>query len=135
MARSARRLAVDSAVDTGRARRAARRLASAQGLGPADAECVVLAVSELASNLVRYAQQGEILLAEVEGPRGAGVQIESVDRGPGISDLARALEDGYSTGGGLGSGLPGARRLMDEFEIASSAAGTRIVARKWPSRA
>ena len=118
--------------DVPRARRAARALAAAQGFGAADAESVSLAATELATNLVRYARGGSLTLTPVAGPAGAGVQIESRDAGPGIADLASALQDGFSTGGGLGSGLPGLRRLMDEFAVESGAAGTTIVARKWP---
>ena len=121
--------------DVPRARRAARALAAAQGFGIADTESVSLAATELATNLVRYAHGGSLTLTPVTGPAGAGVQIESHDAGPGIADLARALQDGFSTGGGLGSGLPGLRRLMDEFAVESGAAGTTIVARKWPGRA
>jgi serine/threonine-protein kinase RsbT len=127
------RLAIAADGDVGRARRAARALARDQGLGQAEAEAVALAVTELTTNLVRYAQDGEIVLSAVQGSRGGGVEVESRDAGPGISDLDRALRDGFSTGGGLGSGLPGAHRLMDEFEIITGPTGTRIVARKWPT--
>jgi serine/threonine-protein kinase RsbT len=96
-----------------------------------DTEAVALATSELAMNLARYARRGQLSLSTVQGPSGSGVEIESRDRGPGIADLARALQDGYSTGGGLGSGLPSARRLMDEFQIDTGPGGTRILARKW----
>jgi serine/threonine-protein kinase RsbT len=118
--------------DVERARRNARSLAAAQGLDAGDSEAVALAVSELAANLVRYAEAGELVLSPMTGSRGAGVEIESRDLGPGIADLELVLRDGYSTGGGLGSGLPAVRRLMDEFEISSTPGGTRIVARKWP---
>jgi serine/threonine-protein kinase RsbT len=117
--------------DVEQARRAARALAVQQGFAAADAERIVLAVSELATNLLRYAQQGELILSAVQGARGASVEVESRDAGPGIANLGRAQEDGYSTGGGLGGGLPGVRRLMDEFEISSGPSGTRILARKW----
>lgn len=120
--------------DAGAARRAARALALRLGFDEAGAEAVALSVTELATNLLRYAVEGEIALAAVEGARGPGVQIESRDRGPGMADVGRAMEDGYSTGGGLGGGLGAVRRLMDEFEIASGPEGTRIVARAWPSR-
>jgi serine/threonine-protein kinase RsbT len=96
-----------------------------------ETECVALAVSELAMNLVRYAAGGGIVLSPVEGLPGPGVQVESYDHGPGIADLDRAFEDGFSTAGGLGSGLPAVRRLMDEVDIETGAGGTLIVARKW----
>jgi serine/threonine-protein kinase RsbT len=114
-----------------RARREARRLALAIGFDRNDAERVTLAVSELATNLLRYARQGRIEATAITGMRGAGVQIESRDAGPGIPDVERALRNGYSTGNGLGGGLPGVVRLMDEVEIHSDASGTRITARKW----
>jgi serine/threonine-protein kinase RsbT len=101
-------------------------------LGIGDSEAVALAVSELAANLVRYAEAGEVVLSPTTGSRGEGVEIESRDLGPGIANLELALRDGFSTGGGLGNGLPAVRRLMDEFEISSPSSGTRIVARKWP---
>src|SRR3954469_9242530 len=126
------RLTVSSRVDAERACRSARALARELGFTAADAECLSLAVSELAPNLVRHADGGELRLAIVEGARGRGVEVESRDAGPGIADVDLALEDGYSTTGGLGSGLPAARRLMDEFAIASDDRGTRVVARKWP---
>jgi serine/threonine-protein kinase RsbT len=125
------RLPVRAAADVERVRRAARALATAQGFTAADTERVVLAVSELATNLARYAQQGEVVLSVVVGPAGEGIEVESHDAGPGIANLARALEDGFSTGGGLGGGLPGVRRLMDEFEITTAPSGTRVLARKW----
>jgi serine/threonine-protein kinase RsbT len=125
------RIAVNSRDDVDEARREARAAAMALGFGQPGTEMIALVVTELANNLVRYALAGEILLSTVQGPRGAGLQVESRDRGPGIDDLERAMLDGYSTGGGLGSGLPGVRRLMDEFEIDSGPGGTTIVARKW----
>ena len=123
----AARVPVGTRADAARARRAARALAVALGFGPADAEAVALAAAELATNLVRYARGGVLVAAPVRGAAGVGVQLESRDAGPGIGDVARALQDGYSTGGGL----PAARRLMDEFEVDTGPGGTTIVARKW----
>jgi serine/threonine-protein kinase RsbT len=125
---------VRSQADAERAQRTVRALAREVGLDVQDTEALVLATLELANNLVRYGTHGEMTFIAVDGPRGAGVQVESLDRGPGISDLDRALTDGFSTGGGLGVGLPGVRRLMDEFDIASTSDGTRVLARKWPRR-
>ena len=127
------RLDIATIADVEQARRDARQFAEAHGFSREDIEVVALAVSELAANLVHYACAGELLLESIPGPVEQGVRVSSVDRGPGIVNIARALEDGYSTGGGLGSGLPGVRRLMDSFEIASSPVGTRIVACKWPT--
>ncbi|MBM2810087.1 MAG: putative anti-sigma regulatory factor, serine/threonine protein kinase [Chloroflexi bacterium] len=118
--------------DQERARREARRLATARGFAPDAVEAVGLAASELASNLVRHATEGEIVLTGVDSVHGSGVQVESRDDGPGIPDVDSAMQDGFSTSGGLGSGLPGVRRLMDEFEISSAPNGTRVTTRKWP---
>ena len=85
-------------------------------------------------NLFRYAVNGEIVLRAVQREDAAarsGLEIESRDTGPGIVDTALALQDGYTTGGGLGSGLPSARRMMDDFELTTGPQGTRIVVRKW----
>lgn len=96
-------------------------------------ERIVLATVELATNLVRYAQQGELGLTVTPGPAGAGLQLESRDAGPGIPNIDQALRDGFSTSGGFGSGLPAVRRLMDTFAIDSSPAGTTIVTGLWPT--
>ena len=127
------RLAIVTAADVAQASREARRLARDIGFHNAEAESVALAVRELATNLVRYAQDGEMVFSTQDAPR-IGIRIECYDRGPGIANLQQAFEDGFSTGGGLGGGLPGARRLMDDFEIATGAAGTTIVASKWLTR-
>lgn len=110
-------------------------MAERLGFDRADAEEVALAVSELAMNLHRYAVDGTIQLRiVVEGER-RGLEVQSRDLGPGIDDPVLALQDGYSTVGSMGSGLPGARRLMDDFDLATGPAGTRIVACKWlPTR-
>lgn len=128
------RIGVRAQADVERARRAARSFAVGIGFVGIEIEEVVLAISELATNLARYAENGELTLRSVEDTMPWGVQVESRDTGPGITDLAFALRDGASTGGGLGGGLPAARRLMDTFDITTSPAGTTIVARKWPAR-
>ena len=98
----------------------------------ADAEHVVLAVSELGTNLVYHAGRGFMVLEEVTRQSGRrGVRVESRDAGPGISDVEAAMRDGYSTRGGYGNGLPAVRRLMDDLDIRTGAAGTTIVAYKW----
>jgi serine/threonine-protein kinase RsbT len=124
-------LPISSRSDVEEARRRTRAATLGLGFTPPDAEEVVLAASELATNLARYAQGGRISVECAASASGIGICLESRDDGPGIADIARAMTDGFSTGGGLGAGLASARRLMDEFEIASSPAGTRIVARKW----
>ena len=116
--------------DIEQVRREARRLALALGFDAVGAEEIALAVSELATNLLHHACEGVVTITRIERPR-SGVRVESRDTGPGIGNLDRALEDGFSTSGSLGGGLGAVRRLMDEFEIASGTDGTRIVAHKW----
>ena len=118
-------------VDVERMRREARALAIHVGFDRHDAEAILLAVSELATNLVRYAPGGELVVSVVSEASRAGILIQSSDPGPGIVDVELALRDGFSTSGGLGGGLPGVRRLMDDFTVVSSPSGTSIEARKW----
>lgn len=130
------RLAIASAADVEQVSRAARTFADQLNFSREDAEVLVLAVRELATNLVRYAHAGTLTLETASASIDTttlGIQVTSSDGGPGILDIERAMQDGFSTGGGLGSGLPGARRLMDTFEILSSPEGTHIVACKWPA--
>lgn len=89
-------------------------------------------VMELGRNLIKYAGDGRITLTPIGGGDRRGLEVVVTDRGPGIADVKQAMQDHFSTGGTLGLGLPGARRLMDEFEITSTPGqGTRVVARKW----
>lgn len=129
----AREIVVESRAGVEEARRAARTIALALGFSPADAESIVLATIELATNLQRYAFAGRIRLSAIDQAARVGIEIASEDGGPGIADLDAALRAGYSTGGGFGDGLPSVRRLMDEFSITSDPAGTTITARKWRS--
>ena len=120
-------------LDAAEASRAARLLAEELGFGPTAAVQVATAVSEVAMNIVRHADgTGTVTVRAVEGEGGAGVVVEARDEGPGIADLDAALGDGFSTGGSLGLGLPGARRLVDEFRV-ESAPGSATVVRlvKW----
>lgn len=124
------RLYVGAEPDVAEAMRLARGLAVAIGFNPIQVSYVATVATELASNLCIHAGGG-VFEARVQGG-GCGIELEAWDHGPGISDIARAMEDGYSTAGGLGCGLPGVQRLMDEMEIASDAQhGTRVRARKW----
>lgn len=101
---------------------------------PGDQTVIAAAISEVARNILLYAQTGEILLRPVIQGERRGLVVVAEDHGPGIPDVALALEDGYSTSGGLGLGLPGAKRLMDEFEITSAnGKGTTITMKKWVS--
>ncbi len=124
-------MSIRGAVDVERARRGARDLTQRLGFDRFDAEEVVLAVSELATNLARYATSGEIDLCAISGQQLLGIRVESRDDGPGIADVAAAARGGSSTSGGLGAGLAGVRRLMDDFELTSGPTGTTVVCRKW----
>jgi RNA polymerase sigma factor (sigma-70 family) len=113
------------------ARQAARELASRLGFGRTDLTLIATAVSEVARNIVRFAGGGEVVVALLDQPR-RGVQVVARDTGPGIADVEQALMDGYSTYQGLGLGLPGARRLMDEFAVVSEVGrGTTVTMTKW----
>jgi serine/threonine-protein kinase RsbT len=118
------------------ARQRAREVARGLGFGLVDQSRIATAVSELARNVVRYATDGcgqaTIRALPAAPPRGVGLEIVVRDEGPGIADVERALRDGHSTGGGLGLGLPGARRLMDELHLDSGPGrGTVVTIRKW----
>ena len=111
---------------------AGSRLAQEIGFSPAERQGISTAVSELARNILKYAGVGEISLERIGTEDQAGIQITARDRGPGISDLEAAMQDHFSSSGTLGLGLPGVRRLMDDFEIDSQPGmGTRVVVRKW----
>jgi serine/threonine-protein kinase RsbT len=126
------RLRVAADTDVIAARQRGKELATQCGFSVGDQTVIAVAISEVARNIVRYAKAGEIVLRTVNaGPR-TGIVVIANDDGPGIPDVNLALQDGYSTSGGLGLGLPGARRLMDEFEIASQVGkGTTVTMRKW----
>lgn len=114
------------------ARQAGRLLARRIGFQGSDLTFIAAAISEVARNIVEYARPGEVEISLVQRGSATGILVVARDRGPGIADLQRAMEDGYSTGSSLGMGLPGARRLMDEFEIVSSLGqGTVVSMRKW----
>jgi RNA polymerase sigma factor (sigma-70 family) len=116
------------------ARQRAREVAAEIGFGASDATLVATAVSEIARNIVQFAKRGEIAISPVERGEEQGVTVVARDAGPGIADLDQALQDGYSSYGGMGLGLPGCRRLMDEFEISSEIdRGTTLVMTKWRS--
>lgn len=111
---------------------AGSRLAQEIGFSPAERQGISTAVSELARNIIKYAGAGEITLERIGTEGQAGIQITARDRGPGIPDIEAAMRDHFSSSGTLGLGLPGVRRLMDDFEIDSKPGmGTRVVIRKW----
>jgi serine/threonine-protein kinase RsbT len=126
------RIAVRCDADIVLVRQQARTLAKEMGFSPSDLTLIATALSELARNIVSYARQGEIILSQIRQESRRGISIIARDHGPGIADIQRAMLDGYSTGKGLGLGLPGTKRLMDEFEITSSVGqGTTVKATKW----
>jgi serine/threonine-protein kinase RsbT len=130
------RVPIASDKDIVEARQLARALAEQLGFSPGDATVVATAVSELARNIVDYAAPGMVAVSPLENGRRRGLVLVASDDGPGISDVALAMRDGYSTAGRLGLGLPGVRRLMDEFEIVSEPGqGTRVTVKKWVSSA
>ena len=109
-----------------------RNLARSLGFGVIDQARVATAISELTRNIVLYAGKGTVTLRVIETPQRRGLEIVCADSGPGIADVALVMREGYSSRRGLGMGLPGTRRLMDEFEIRSRLGeGTVITARKW----
>lgn len=117
------------------ARAAARSLATELGFSRTDATLIATAVSEIARNIVVHAGNGRITMTTLREERRYGIKVVATDAGPGIRDLPAALEDGSAGKGGLGLGLPGARRLMDEFDVrCASGAGTRVTMTKWRVR-
>jgi serine/threonine-protein kinase RsbT len=114
------------------ARQKGRDLATQIGFSGSDLTVIATAISEIARNIVVYAQRGEISLSIVERDGKRGILVIARDEGPGIPDIEQAMRDGFSTGRSLGLGLPGSRRLMDEFEISSAVGqGTTVTMRKW----
>ncbi|WP_404384825.1 sigma-70 family RNA polymerase sigma factor [Knoellia locipacati] len=124
-------VAISADPDIVAARQAARELAVRAGFVGTDLTMLATAVSEVARNIVRFASSGEVSIELLDGPR-SGIRVVARDSGPGIRDVDRALEDGFSTYNGLGLGLPGSRRLMDEFSIESQpGTGTTVTMTKW----
>ncbi len=125
------RIRIHADPDIVAARQAARELASRLGFSGTDLTIIATAVSEVARNIVRFADSGEVVVELLDRPR-PGVRVTARDTGPGIPDVEQALVDGYSTYHGLGLGLPGARRLMDEFAVESEMGrGTTVTMTKW----
>jgi len=127
------RIAIESDADVVTARQRARALAVGLDMPSTDQTLLATAISEVARNITAYAVRGEVLLELVrDGDGRRGIRVVARDEGPGIADLERALTDGYTTGGGLGLGLPGARRLVDDFEIETApGVGTTVTLVKW----
>ena len=123
---------VDRDVDIVEARQKGRELAASLGFSGGDLAVIATAISELARNIIEYADKGEIVLGVTQQGARQGIVVVARDEGPGIANVEQAMQDGFSTGKSLGLGLPGAKRLMDEFEIASELGkGTVVRMRKW----
>jgi serine/threonine-protein kinase RsbT len=123
---------IDSESDIVTARKIIRDAAMAMGFGVTDVTRIVTAASELTRNVFRYAGSGVMRWRTVNAGEVVGLELTFEDHGPGIPDIKRAMEMGYTTEGGLGLGLPGAKRLMDEMEIESEVGqGTRVTVKKW----
>ena len=114
------------------ARQLGRNVARELGFGSVDQARITTAISELARNIYLYAGHGEIKIERINDYSKRGIKVTATDKGPGIQDIRRVMEDGYSTSGGLGAGLPGVKRLMDDFSITSLIGeGTTIQMAKW----
>ena len=125
-------VAINSDQDIVSARQKGRAMAMELGFSSGDATLIATAISELARNIVTYARKGQITLKGIQGSSRIGILVIASDQGPGIPDTRQALRDGFSTSGSLGLGLPGVRRLMDEFEITSQPnLGTTVAVKKW----
>ncbi len=118
--------------DLAEARRQAKELSKKLGLGPLAITKFITAVSELGRNMLNHAGSGTVVFSESIGPKGKGkIQATFKDQGPGIAEIESALKDGFSTGGSLGLGLPGAKRLCAEFEVLECRNGTEIRIAQW----
>ena len=126
------RVAIGSDQDIVLARQRGRTLAFELGFSSSDSTLVATAISELARNILTYARTGDITVKAIHSSSRQGIMVIASDEGPGIADVRQAVRDGFSTSGSLGLGLPGVRRLMDEFMIESELGhGTRVTVRKW----
>jgi serine/threonine-protein kinase RsbT len=130
-------VAIDNSDDIVAARKAGHQLALDLGFSLTDVTMIATAISEIARNITSYAGRGAVRVAVADREGRKALVVRAEDEGPGIADIERAMEDGYSTGRGLGMGLPGARRLMDRLIVESSLGrGTTIEMWKWvPARA
>ena len=131
---STERVTIASEADIVAARQMARMMAVRLGFGPVDQSRIATAVSELARNIVRYADggAGRVEIRELDGPQATGIEIVVEDDGPGIADTRLAMEPGYTSGRGMGLGLSGTKRLMDEMRLESRVGvGTTVTVVKW----
>jgi serine/threonine-protein kinase RsbT len=123
---------IETESDIVTARQKGREMAAELGFSNTDQTIVALAISEIARNIVSYAKRGEVTFARLDDGLRRGILVVAHDKGPGIPDIEMAMRDGYSTAKSLGMGLPGARRIMDEFDLTSVLGrGTTVTMKKW----
>lgn len=126
------RVTIEAPTDIIAARQQARALAGEAGFSTCDSTLITTAVSEMTRNILEYAGRGEVIISLLKKGSKSGVQIVAQDQGPGIADIAQVMKDGYSSRKGMGIGLPGTKRLMDEFAIKSRVgSGTTVTMKKW----
>jgi serine/threonine-protein kinase RsbT len=126
------RVAIRTDSDVVTARQEARSMGAGIGFSSTDLTLLATAISEVARNITTYAGEGEVILRVRDESGRKGIEVLAVDEGPGIADVEQAMQDGFTTGNGLGLGLPGTRRLVDEFELETSpGAGTTVRLVKW----
>jgi serine/threonine-protein kinase RsbT len=126
------RVPISADVDIVTARQEGRDLAERMGCSSIESTMIATAISEIARNIMSHAGRGEIAISAVAIDGRNAIEVIARDEGPGIADIERAMQDGFSTGAGLGLGLPGAGRLMDHFEVRSEpGVGTTVIMRKW----
>jgi serine/threonine-protein kinase RsbT len=126
------RVAIRTDADVVTARQEARTMGAGLGFSSTDLTLLATAISEVARNITAYAGEGEVNLRIVRENGREGIEVVASDRGPGIADVELAMRDGYTTGNGLGLGLPGTRRLVDDFQLQTEpGAGTTIRLVKW----
>ena len=125
-------VAIEREADIVAARQKGRELARALGFSSTDQTIIALAISEITRNIISYAWRGDVTMSRVENSGRRCIRIVAQDQGPGIADIELAMRDGYSSGRSLGVGLPGTKRVMDEFDLASTVGqGTTITMTKW----
>lgn len=126
------RVAIRTDADVVTARQEARSMGANLGFSSTDLTLLATAISEVARNITTYAGEGEVLLRVLDEDGRQGIEVLATDEGPGIDDVELAMQDGYTTGNGLGLGLPGTRRLVDEFSLETTpGAGTTVRLVKW----
>jgi serine/threonine-protein kinase RsbT len=126
------RVAIRTDADVVTARQEARSMGAGLGFSSTDLTLLATAISEVARNITTYAGEGEVTLRVVSEDGRQGIEVLATDEGPGIADVELAMQDGYTTGNGLGLGLPGTRRLVDDFDLQTTpGAGTTVRLVKW----